>query len=460
VPDAVVGDQVRLRQILLNLAGNGIKFTEQGEVSVGVRVRTEEGLGAKEGLGIRDWGLEASKRPAAEPLNPCLDSQPLIPNPQSLIPSSVTLEFTVHDTGIGIPPSDLEHIFHPFTQADPSTTRRFGGTGLGLSICSNLVHLMDGNIWAESRPGQGSEFHFTVQLPLAKEPLPETRAPRVPTAATSRLRILLVEDNRANQKLASYILQDRGHIVDIANDGREAVAVARENRHDVILMDVQMPGMDGIEATKAIRVLEAGQRRVPIIAMTAHAMQGDREHCLAAGMDGYLSKPIDGHEMIDLIESMATGTEPPLFDPEVGGVYSSHHGSTAPSPVEATSAADPPVFDLELAQKRCFNNAAMVPQMVRFFFDDVRNLLPKLRAALQEGNLVEVGRLGHRLKGTILYLGAEPARQAAMRVERFAQHPAEQAEAEEAVEALCRACETLKTALAQHRFGDVPPSNG
>ena len=168
------------------------------------------------------------------------------------------LEFAVRDTGIGIPPSGLERLFQPFAQADASMARRFGGTGLGLSICKSLVEMMGGRIWVESEVGKGSTFHFTVRLPLAKELPPDFEAPvAVPTAACAQLRILLVEDNPANQKLATYILQDRGHLVEIAGDGQEAIYLTEQNRYDVILMDVQMPGMNGLEATAAIRKREA-----------------------------------------------------------------------------------------------------------------------------------------------------------------------------------------------------------
>ena len=180
-PDALVGDQVRLRQIIFNLAGNAIKFTERGEVEVSVRAESQD-------------------------------------------TEEACLEFAVRDTGIGISSSHKEHIFQPFAQADTSTTRRFGGTGLGLSICSSLVGLMGGRIWVESEEGKGSTFYFTVRLPLAKE-LPAEPAPisKVPAVKASTLRILLVEDNPANQKLAAYILRDRGHTVEIAPDGRQAL---------------------------------------------------------------------------------------------------------------------------------------------------------------------------------------------------------------------------------------------
>ena len=388
VPNALVGDQVRLRQIFLNLAGNGIKFTEKGEVTISGRVESQD---------------------AAE----------------------VCLEFSVRDTGIGIPQSDQEHIFHPFTQADASTTRRFGGTGLGLSICSRLVAMMRGRIWVESEVGKGSTFHFTVRLPLATEVPPEPETPvNISRAAASTLRILLAEDNPANQKLAAYILQDRGHTVEIVGDGQQALSMAQQNHYDVILMDVQMPGMDGLEATKTLRAQEAGQRRVPIVAMTAHAMKGDRERCLAAGMDGYLSKPIDGYAMITLVENLA----------------SDRAALPAPIPRENPPAAE--IYDPALALKRCCHNAQMVRDMIAYFFADVDRLLPQMRSALQQGNLAEVGRLGHRLKGTVVYLGAEPATEAALVVERFCTSGGEPADAEEAVGALEKECILLKQALS------------
>jgi signal transduction histidine kinase len=254
-PDAVMGDRMRLQQVLLNLAGNAIKFTERGDVEISLHALSQD--------------------------------------------DQACLRFTVRDTGIGISPAGLEHLFQPFAQADASMSRRFGGTGLGLSICKSLVEMMGGRIGVDSELGKGSTFYFTVCLPLAKELPAQFDAPvTIPTAACAPLRILLVEDNPANQKLASYVLEDRGHKVEIAGDGQEAVCLTRQNYYDVILMDVQMPGMNGLEATAAIRNHKDGRRRVPIIAMTAHALKGDRDHCLAAGMDGYLSKPVNAQEMI------------------------------------------------------------------------------------------------------------------------------------------------------------------
>ena len=395
LPDAVVGDQVRLRQVLLNLAGNAIKFTEQGEVELSVRAVSQ-------------------------------DSE------------VVCLEFAVRDTGIGISPSEIEHLFQPFSQADASTTRRFGGTGLGLSICSSIVRMMSGNIWVESEPGKGSTFYFAVPFPLASEVPPEEEtAPEVPAEAASTLRILLVEDNPANQTLAAYILRDRGHSVEIVGDGHQALRMTQDAVYDVILMDVQMPGMDGLEATKAIRARENGSRRVPIIAMTAHAMKGDRERCLEAGMDGYMSKPIDGHAMIALVESLAAGTAPSI---------------------ESRNPPATDVFDPDTALRRCFNSEELVGQIIACFFADTRNLLPQMRTVLEKGDLVELGHLAHRLKGTLVHLGAASAREVAGRLEQFMLRPGEQAEAEEAVRALEHECEVLGAALTEYQATNKRPA--
>jgi PAS domain S-box-containing protein len=268
MPDAVIGDRMRLQQVFLNLAGNAIKFTQRGEVVI-----------SAEHLPISD--AEAG---------------------------SCNLRFAVRDTGIGISPSAQERLFQPFAQADTSVARRFGGTGLGLSISKSLVEMMGGRIWVESKQGEGSAFCFTLRLPLAKEVSSDIEIPvAVPTANSARLRILLAEDTPANQKLATYILRDRGHLVEIAEDGGQAIDLSGQNRYDVILMDVEMPGLNGLEAAAAIRKREAGHRHVPIIAMTANAMKDDRDRCLAAGMDGYLAKPIDRREMIALVEYLAGG---------------------------------------------------------------------------------------------------------------------------------------------------------
>jgi len=249
VPDDVVGDWSRLQQVLTNLVGNAIKFTERGRVAVGLDL---------------------------------LDRTP----------THATLHFTITDTGVGIPADRQSAVFEAFTQADGTTTRRYGGTGLGLTIPSTLVELMGGRIWLESEPGRGTRFHFT-----AKVGLPEVAAV-VPPIAASRahrsLKILLADDNAVNRRLAARLLEKQGHVVRVASSGREALAALDRERFDLAILDVQMAEMDGFETTAIIRARErASGGHLPIIAMTAHAMASDRERCLQAGMDGYLSKPID-----------------------------------------------------------------------------------------------------------------------------------------------------------------------
>ena len=269
VPAVLVGDPLRLRQVILNLVGNAIKFTHRGGVTVRV---------------------ELKNRTQAE----------------------VILGVQVGDTGIGIPPEKQAMIFDAFRQADGSTSRRYGGTGLGLTISARLVELMGGSIGIQSRVGEGSRFHFTVRMAPAAGEAAATpqdtpglgnlaRAVTSDHSAEPRLRILLAEDNLVNQKLTSALLKRRGHEVVVAENGHEAVAAAGRESFDLMLMDVQMPEMDGFEATAAIRRMEAATgRRTPIVALTAHAMKGDRQKCIQAGMDDYLTKPVD----LDSLDAM------------------------------------------------------------------------------------------------------------------------------------------------------------
>ncbi|MCU0875297.1 MAG: PAS domain S-box protein, partial [Pirellulaceae bacterium] len=273
-PAWFVGDPLRLRQVLVNLVSNAIKFTDVG--SIRVRVQT-----------------------------------------LSTIENTAILRFEVADTGIGIPANKRRKIFEEFEQADSSTKRRFGGTGLGLAICSRLVHLMQGEINVDSEEGTGSTFFFTVSLglpanrPRAGEMV--TTAPVVLAAGNDEaavpgvlpgLRILLAEDSPANQKLAVGLLKKRGHQVVIANNGKEAYDTFLAQPFDLILMDVQMPEMDGFDATVAIRASERDSH-VPIVAMTAHAMKGDQERCLEAGMDAYIAKPIRAQALFEVVNRIA-----------------------------------------------------------------------------------------------------------------------------------------------------------
>jgi TMAO reductase system sensor TorS len=269
VPEYIFGDPIRLRQVLLNLVGNAVKFTERGSITV--------------------TGAAHQARSGA-----------------------MDLQIEVRDTGIGIPLEKQSTIFEAFAQADGSMTRRFGGTGLGLTISSRLISLMGGDISVESAPGRGSCFRFNIQAEPASEPSPaldQTTAEvsRLPEkSAAHSVRALLVEDNPVNQQVVLRLLQKHGHQVTVASNGREALKALAAAEFDIVLMDVQMPVMTGLEATEAIRRTERGSGcRVPIVAMTAHAMTGDKELCLASGMDGYLSKPIRLKDLLEALEKFA-----------------------------------------------------------------------------------------------------------------------------------------------------------
>ena len=261
VPPLIRLDGARLRQVLVNLVGNAVKFTERGEIVVRL-------------------GLEEDGR----------------------------LGFTVSDTGIGIAPEHLEVIFDKFSQADSFVTRRYGGTGLGLSIARQLVGLMGGRLWVESRVGEGSAFHFDVPLVAASgEPAEPLMPAQEPRAAPEALSILLVEDSEDNRILIRTYLKKSGHRLEMAGDGQEGIDKFRAGEYDLILMDLQMPVVDGYTATRRIRELEAAERRepTPILALTAHALEGDERKSLEAGCDAHLTKPIKKGELLEAIARYA-----------------------------------------------------------------------------------------------------------------------------------------------------------
>ncbi|NNE00535.1 MAG: response regulator, partial [Pirellulaceae bacterium] len=229
---------------------------------------------------------------------------------------TVCLHFIVRDTGIGIPAHQQEKIFESFRQADASTTKRFGGTGLGLSISSQLVQLMDGRIWVESEVGLGTEFHFTANLEICRQQLSNSDPRADAQRQVCKLKILLAEDGLVNQQVAIMLLEQEGHEVVLATDGSEAVDAMDSDEFDLVLMDIQMPNMDGHEATKIIRQKEqSSNRRTPIVAMTANAMKGDEERCIESGMDDYVAKPFDPKVLLDVI---AKCTDEERSDPRSG----------------------------------------------------------------------------------------------------------------------------------------------
>jgi PAS domain S-box-containing protein len=253
----VAGDPTRLRQVISNLVSNAIKFTDHGGVTV-----------------------------AAEP--------------ELVSADKFLLRVAVTDTGIGIPSDAHQAVFEAFAQGDSSTTRRFGGSGLGLSISKRIVEIMGGRVELDSSPGRGSTFTVWVPLGIADPVATSGAASSAPPAVTPR-RVLVVEDNAVNQLVLQTMLGKLGHEVDIAENGADAVALAAMGPYDVIFMDCQMPVMDGYAATKAIRALSNGAATTPIVALTASAMPEDRQRCLNAGMDAYLSKPIKQSDLVDAI---------------------------------------------------------------------------------------------------------------------------------------------------------------
>jgi signal transduction histidine kinase/CheY-like chemotaxis protein len=561
VADAVWVDPVRLRQVLINLVGNAIKFTHQGEVSVQVAVVAAEG--------------EVQR-----------------------------VRFSVSDTGIGIPAEKLQAIFQPFTQADGSTTRRFGGTGLGLTICDRLIQMMGGRIWVESTLGQGSTFHFEVPLrrahgsierrvvipvdltglpilivddnatnrrvladtlrlwgaqPAAAATVPEawqllwqsrqdntrfaailldammpdtdgfqlaaalrqepafadipilllTSADRpgdlvrcrelgitsyllkpvkaselnqalaqalsrpqspasrfarptnpdkadqesdgkpalssppapISTSAPRRSwRILLVEDNPVNQHVAVRTLERMGHVVTVVSNGRAAVEHWQQGQYDVILMDIQMPELDGFEATKLIRQLEANRAcRTPIIAMTAHAMKGDRERCLAAGMDDYVAKPVRREELEAALDRVLAQT--PM-------VVETPHPVATPSPL----------LDRAAALERLGGDAALLAELVSLFQQDAPRLLSDLHAALNQQDAEALRRAAHSLKGAAAYIGATAISETAYRLERLAAN-GQLAEASRTLQELEQALSALQAVLQQSALDHAPPAD-
>ena len=356
-PRHVRGDQGRLRQILLNLVGNAVKFTEQGSVSLQARV-------------------------LAEPDR---------------------LEFSVADTGVGIPPDRLERVFDMFTQADSTVARHFGGTGLGLAICRELCRLMGGVIEAQSTPGLGSLFR--VRLPLAPAltiPPPPQPPARQQTPATRPLRVLLAEDNPVNVKVASTFLSRRGHQTTVAPDGRRALQYLAGEPFDLVLMDIEMPQLDGMEATRRLRSGQAGpiNRDVPVVAMTAHALSGSMERCLDAGMTGFLPKPLDFKTLDALLGQIASGIE--VQKP-------------SPAPADAPDA----VLDSEAALRRLGGDTGLLREVEDDYLRQYPRKLRLVSLCSDNENWGEAALAAHSLKNIAGAVGAESSRRLAGHLEAY-----------------------------------------
>ena len=383
VPEAVIGDSIRLGQILINLLGNAIKFTEQGEVKLCV-------------------GIDETQRSD----NRC------------------RLRFTVEDTGIGIPESKQKSLFESFQQADTSISRKYGGTGLGLAISKQLVQLMDGTITVESREGKGARFTFTVLL----EPCSPNAVKQVHISEDALRRdeqildILLVEDNEANRELATIVLESAGQHVTAAVDGLDALEKLGQRRFDLILMDVQMPRMNGIIATRMIRAIERREpvpptidqdllerlqarladSHIPIIAMTAHAMDSDRQRCLDAGMDDYLTKPFQPEQVLDALAS---------FHPAISTRMEKEHAATGPSreqgSTEETASGNNNVIEIVRAHLRATYKLEpkQIDELLQTSADSLGEQMNKAGKALDAGDNEALRKAAHAAKGNLLNLG-------------------------------------------------------
>lgn len=415
VPDLLVGDARRIRQLLQHVVVNGIKFTDRGRVDLRVK-------------------------------------------PVNETSSEATIAFMVEDTGSGISADYLKQIFEPFTQIDASSTRTHSGIGLGLAIVRELAHAMNGDVTVQSEVGQGSLFTVTMTIPkssgrLTGEDLTEDDR-QAPPRPLARLRILAAEDTPANQKLLVAILTRRGHSIDVVSNGQEALQRLEVSDYDMILMDVQMPVMDGLQATTAIRALPSWKKsHTPIIALTAHVLRGDRERCRTAGMDAYLSKPVETDELIRRIELLAVqgrrenevSDRPVLNRSEPGGFVGNVHngkktslkgnsrkqsdgrlsirgpfpdddrmvladgcatGSVATlvsekadSVSENSSPSHRLVIDRDAALRRLGADETLFGVLAGFFCDDAPQLLNQLKGALDKNDQPEATRLVHSIKG-------------------------------------------------------------
>lgn len=347
--DQYLGDGLRIRQVLLNLLSNAIKFTERGRVHLGVNLENAD---------------------------------------KSVEFGSHQIRMEVEDTGVGISAEKLEHIFEPFEQEDVGTTRRYGGTGLGLAICKTLSEMMDGGVEAKSTLGNGSTFAFWATLKPCRVPAEKkSQIAKVPDDFVSRY-VLLAEDGVVNQRVAAGLLERRGHRVDIVGNGFEALEAIRKNRYDVVLMDVQMPEMDGITAIQLIRKKEKETKQYQrVVAMTAHAMTGDKQRFLAAGMDDHLVKPFKPHELFGVVEK------------ESGKVGVSSRSSQK----------ELLVLDHDAALQSTAGDFDLACTLQNICLEEAPKIIGDAKSAVEERDWVSARRCGHSLKSSFGVIGAQVA---------------------------------------------------
>ena len=400
VPKIVIGDPVRIRQIILNLLGNALKFTEKGKIKI---------------VGANNY--------SPIPQNVGANNYSPVPKEQMPIRPYCDLIISVEDTGIGIPADKLDTIFESFTQAEGSTTRKYGGTGLGLTISKRLAEMMNGTITVESTPGHGTCFSVNLLLPIADNQSPLPPAPPrngegsllfTPPALSGKGggglgNILIAEDNPINMLVIRSHLAKMGfHIIEAVN-GKEAVEKYTENAVDLIFMDIHMPEMNGFEATRKIREYEAGNKHTPIIALTADAFSDDKNKCLSEGMDFYLSKPFGPEEIVNVIQRfMSDKSESVSKD-------SSDVGANNYSPL-------PQIFDRDGFLYRIGGNTKILDELLPMFIERFPKDLSVLSSFIEKQDLKEIHLQAHSLRGMCLTIGAEVLADFAKKIEHIAHH--------------------------------------
>ena len=378
IPYSVVGDSARLRQILVNLLSNAIKFTSVGSVMVSV--------------------LKVARSPLETPCE---------------LPNSYKLTFSVRDTGIGIPPDRLGRLFKPFSQVDSSISRQYGGTGLGLAISRRLCEMMGGRIWVESQVGKGSCFYFTVCMQSSEREEPPINAaisPSPKNASTKLaerlpLEILIAEDNLVNQQLVRQWLKKLGYQVNLVSNGEEVLEALQQQNYDLILMDVQMPKTDGISATQQICQRWSATERPKIIAMTANAMKGDREICLNAGMDAYLSKPVQLQDLIATIEQCCSPESSPTADP-------------SPATESESKLLDPQRLEATAQPLGGLTQSWLFP-FIDLYVEQGTELLEQLSEATWHQDYESIAYAAHTLKSSSAALGLVAISEGCQQIENY-----------------------------------------